>query len=310
MEMAPPAAAHPLIAALDRYSYARKAAPTEQDHHVTLRSPHAFWPGALPCRAVSWRRRPFRLRSSTWPPARSRSIRRSSTSSTMSGCSAKPPGRKFWWSIARPAEVWIPRRFVGEVSRIDDPVLIVGLNRELEYQRRGGLAATSGASSRCRWRSAASARAPAGAGTHRARAHRRHPAGIQRQADLQADWRRAGRCGSSLYRRRDTSIGWAICGSATWSSRTKDQQFLDLTSRDDYLAIVQKLGLPASDRWQSERHHPVPRAGLSRPQVHRHPDGRATAAPQRTSEPWTRTGSRSTPWSCIPAAPPFLCCAT
>src|SRR5689334_14226380 len=32
------------------------------------------------------------------------------------------------------AEIWIPRRFMGEVSRIDDPVLIVGLNRELEFK--------------------------------------------------------------------------------------------------------------------------------------------------------------------------------
>src|SRR5947207_1219516 len=32
------------------------------------------------------------------------------------------------------AEVWIPRRFIGEVSRISDPVAIVGLNRELEYK--------------------------------------------------------------------------------------------------------------------------------------------------------------------------------
>src|SRR6516162_853821 len=31
-------------------------------------------------------------------------------------------------------EVWIPRRFIGEVSRTDDPVLIVGLTRELEYK--------------------------------------------------------------------------------------------------------------------------------------------------------------------------------
>ena len=30
-------------------------------------------------------------------------------------------------------EVWVPRRFLGEVSRVDDPVLIVGLNKELEY---------------------------------------------------------------------------------------------------------------------------------------------------------------------------------
>ena len=32
------------------------------------------------------------------------------------------------------SEVWIPRRFVGEVSRTDDPILIVGLNRELELK--------------------------------------------------------------------------------------------------------------------------------------------------------------------------------
>src|ERR1700730_16360266 len=30
-------------------------------------------------------------------------------------------------------EVWVPRRFLGEVSRVDDPVLIVGLNKELAY---------------------------------------------------------------------------------------------------------------------------------------------------------------------------------
>jgi hypothetical protein len=34
-------------------------------------------------------------------------------------------------------EIWISRRYVGEVSRIDDPVLIVGLYRELEL--KGGL---------------------------------------------------------------------------------------------------------------------------------------------------------------------------
>src|SRR5690242_2298090 len=35
------------------------------------------------------------------------------------------------------AEIWIPRRFVGETARVEDPVLIVGLNRELEY--KGGM---------------------------------------------------------------------------------------------------------------------------------------------------------------------------
>src|SRR5258708_7308311 len=34
-------------------------------------------------------------------------------------------------------EIWISRRYIGEVSRVDDPVLIVGLSRELEY--KGGM---------------------------------------------------------------------------------------------------------------------------------------------------------------------------
>lgn len=31
-------------------------------------------------------------------------------------------------------EVWIPRMFLGEVSGVDEPVMIVGLNRELEWR--------------------------------------------------------------------------------------------------------------------------------------------------------------------------------
>lgn len=31
-------------------------------------------------------------------------------------------------------EIWVPRRFLGEISRVDEPVMIVGLKRELEYK--------------------------------------------------------------------------------------------------------------------------------------------------------------------------------
>ncbi|MBM3785662.1 MAG: hypothetical protein FJW30_14955 [Acidobacteria bacterium] len=30
-------------------------------------------------------------------------------------------------------EIWVPRRYLGAVSRVDEPVMIVGLQRELEY---------------------------------------------------------------------------------------------------------------------------------------------------------------------------------
>ncbi len=51
--------------------------------------------------------------------------------------------RKTSWSemlVFNPAgdfELWVPRRYLGEVSRIDDPVIIVGLSKELEY--KGGM---------------------------------------------------------------------------------------------------------------------------------------------------------------------------
>ncbi len=56
-------------------------------------------------------------------------------------------------------ELWIPRRFLGEISRIDEPVMIVGLTQELEYKggavwpyktRAAPSGLTSAASSRCR----------------------------------------------------------------------------------------------------------------------------------------------------------------
>jgi len=31
-------------------------------------------------------------------------------------------------------EIWVPKRFVGQVSKVEDPIAIVGLSRELEYK--------------------------------------------------------------------------------------------------------------------------------------------------------------------------------
>jgi len=142
------------------------------------------------------------------------------------------------------AEIWISRRFIGEVSRVDDPVLIVGLNRELEYkagmvvpyQRRviempmavGGTATAS-------------------------TGPRPEPAPIV-----------GIRIASSTDRRIVKLIGVAvaiavvICVLAVSLSRqrvvytTRDQTYMGLTSRDDRTSVVLKLGEPATDHWQSE----------------------------------------------------------
>jgi hypothetical protein len=141
-------------------------------------------------------------------------------------------------------EIWIPRRFVGEVSRIDDPVLIVGLNRELEYkggmivpfQRRviempvavGGSIPSSGSVER-------SSPAPI--------------VGIRTESPT------------------DTRIVKLIGGAVAFAiivylvavnvSRgrvvfTPKETILGLTAHDERSGVVGKLGEPSSDRWQSE----------------------------------------------------------
>jgi hypothetical protein len=147
------------------------------------------------------------------------------------------------------AEIWIPKRYLGEVSTTADPILIVGLNRELElkagmlvtHQRRvirmpeaiGGSAATS--------TTAPGQGEPA------------HFGGIR----LEASDRRVFKL-----------VGFALVASITAyllfvnsarlsnladlrqtvSFTGSDQSFANLNSRDDYLAISQKLGTPVTDR--------------------------------------------------------------
>jgi hypothetical protein len=149
-------------------------------------------------------------------------------------------------------EVWIPRRFMGEVSRVDDPFLIVGLTRELEYkagsvwpyQRRviemplavGGLPLPPG----------------------EANVDRGGPAPIVGIRLESSDKRIFKLIGSALavaillyvLAVNLNRIGEIRQRTVTYS--TVDQQFLELSPRDDVLEVTQKLGKPSSDHWQTE----------------------------------------------------------
>lgn len=144
------------------------------------------------------------------------------------------------------SEIWIPRRFVGEVSRVDDPVLIVGLNRELEYksgmivpfQRRViempvAVGGTSQASS-----STADRAAPAPI------------VGIRTESATD----------TRIFKLIGAAVAFAIVfylivinlsrGRVVFTP--KDQTVFGLTARDDRTAVAGKLGEPATDRWQSD----------------------------------------------------------
>ena len=142
------------------------------------------------------------------------------------------------------AEIWISRRFMGEVSRVDDPVLIVGLNRELEY--KGGMVVPY-------QRRVIQMPVAVGGSTALPPAERPEPAPIV-----------GIRLASNTDRRIVRMIGVAIaaavviCILAISLTRQRvvytirDQTYLGLTARDDRTAVVGRLGEPASDRWQSE----------------------------------------------------------
>lgn len=144
-------------------------------------------------------------------------------------------------------EIWMPRRYVGEVSRVDDPVLIVGLTRELEYkggmvcpfQRRvlempvavgGGTVVVKGNSAPAR---------VSGIRTESTERRMLRLLGVALALTLLL-----GLIGTNLVRVGPFRQRMVFTG--------KDQLFLELSGRDDYLAVVQKMGRPTTDRWQAE----------------------------------------------------------
>jgi hypothetical protein len=146
-------------------------------------------------------------------------------------------------------DLWIPRRFLGELSRIDDPVVIVGLNKELEY--RGGTV----------WpyqrRVIQMPLAVNDAPRSQPVVAKSEPApviGIR----VESTESRLGRLvGIAL------ACGTVACILVVVLSRegelrpkvtvaARDQMYEELRPTDDYFAVERRLGHPAQDRWQSE----------------------------------------------------------
>jgi hypothetical protein len=146
-------------------------------------------------------------------------------------------------------DLWIPRRFLGEISRVEDPVIIAGLVKELEY--KGGAV----------WpyeRRVIEMPLAVNAGPRPAPAERSEPApviGIRLESSPDSRIARLV-IGALLVGVLLTFIvvvayrGGVLRPRVSYVAR--DQSYLDLTRQDDYYAIVRKLGEPDADRWQSE----------------------------------------------------------
>jgi hypothetical protein len=145
-------------------------------------------------------------------------------------------------------EIWIPRRFIGEVSRIDDPVLIVGLNRELEYKA----GAVWPYQRRVIQMPVAVGAPPTSASTDAPERSAPAPVvGIRLEPSDKRVFKLIGivvgiSIGLYIVAVNLNRVGEIRQRSVTFTA--KDQSFLDLSSRDDVVAVTNKLGAPSTDR--------------------------------------------------------------
>jgi hypothetical protein len=146
------------------------------------------------------------------------------------------------------SEIWIPRRFVGEVSRTDDPILIVGLNVELElkggmvvaHQRRViSMPVAAGATA------GTSTTAP-GAGEPKPVSGMRLDKSDRRVVKLIA-WVAAAGLALGLLVLNASHIR-EVHQRVTFTG--SDHSFDNLSGHDDYLGVTQKLGQPTTDHPQ------------------------------------------------------------
>jgi hypothetical protein len=156
--------------------------------------------------------------------------------------------RKATWSeilvynVKTHEEIWIPRRFIGEISRIEDPVVIVGLVKELELSNGAILP---------HQRRVIEMPVAVGDRPRPPASSRPEPApvvGIRLEPGAEA---RIGRLimGALMVGVLGTVGVVMVTREGTLRQRTVypsgDNAFLDLTARDDYYSVIRKLGTPA-----------------------------------------------------------------
>jgi hypothetical protein len=148
--------------------------------------------------------------------------------------------------------VAVPRRYFGQVSQVEDPVMIVGLSRELEY-KTGAVWPTE--------RKVLSM-------PSKAIPLRRPPGASDLEPKSPGKFRSMAGMGDSGTDSRMTRLiltvfgSIAIVGLLFWALVeftpaakptfvAKDQTYLELTKDDDYHAVLRKLGAPALDRYKA-----------------------------------------------------------
>jgi hypothetical protein len=146
-------------------------------------------------------------------------------------------------------EIWIPRRLIGEVSSVDEPVMIVGLLKELEYKAGAVWPHERRVIEMPAVGEMPQAQPGPGGGTGSV-------AVLDTRAGSPTESRIGRLVGAVL------ALGLLLCCLVIFVFRSgplrtvkftaTDQDFLTLSRNDDYFAVVRKLGPPAEDRWREK----------------------------------------------------------
>jgi len=145
-------------------------------------------------------------------------------------------------------EVWIPRRHIGEISSVDEPVVIVGLKRELEY--KGGSVWPYGKRV-IEMPGFVPPAPPPDAAKDAVVAPPPHVS-----APLPAESRIGRLIAAVIITGAVLLLAVVAVFRAAPTRQVKftavDQDFLMLNRYDDYHSVVRKLGEPSESRWKSE----------------------------------------------------------
>lgn len=144
-------------------------------------------------------------------------------------------------------EIWISRRFIGEVSRIDEPVVIVGLTKELEY--RAGMILPHE-------RRVIAMPLAVNEGPRAGVAPRLEPQRPAPVVGIKLEGGAESRIGRLIF--TAIAIGLVLCTVVVLflsqgkrvSYTTVVQNDLGFTATDDYWSIVNRLGQPPENRWR------------------------------------------------------------
>jgi hypothetical protein len=140
-------------------------------------------------------------------------------------------------------ELWIPRRLVGEISSVEEPVVIIGLRKELEYKagsvwpRERRLLSMSKVGGRML--------SPEGSQT-KTPPHSGHGPALGAEAKV-------GRLiGGMVLAAVALIIAVVAVTQRPVSYTGREQLALQLGAEDSYNSIVRKLGAPSEDHWRPD----------------------------------------------------------